>query len=296
VTQENPCPDFWVDAARGADCDDTRSTVHPHACDEAGNGLDQDCDGADGTLPKGRTHSDRDGDGYTTDPGVCPDCDDENPDVFPGASEQPQDGVDQNCDGIDDPPQTIGVDRLRSGQLIITELFIDQTRPDGRNSWFEVNNASSDTLNLEGLELRVGAGPPRRLDAETLVAPMGLVVLAPEANSDAPAGSITFPGPGLTPRGAVELTVGEQLIDRVDWGAITDFPSSAGTSSTLYPWKTSSQDNDLGSSWCLGRSRGHFEGLGTPGVENDLCIPEGAPGHRDALSLPDIPVPPGSRR
>ena len=42
---------------------------------------------------------DNDGDGYTPEDG---DCDDNNPDVNPGAEETPGDGVDSNCDGEDD--------------------------------------------------------------------------------------------------------------------------------------------------------------------------------------------------
>ena len=42
---------------------------------------------------------DNDGDGYTPEDG---DCDDNNPEVNPGADETPGDGVDSNCDGEDD--------------------------------------------------------------------------------------------------------------------------------------------------------------------------------------------------
>ena len=41
--------------------------------------------------------NDLDGDGFTQDV----DCDDEDPEVNPGAQEIPGDGVDQNCDGVD---------------------------------------------------------------------------------------------------------------------------------------------------------------------------------------------------
>ena len=41
---------------------------------------------------------DEDGDGW----GFDEDCDDDNPEVFPGAEETPGDGVDSNCDGADD--------------------------------------------------------------------------------------------------------------------------------------------------------------------------------------------------
>ncbi len=42
--------------------------------------------------------SDADGDGFTKEQG---DCDDTNPDVYPGASEIAGDGIDQDCDGSD---------------------------------------------------------------------------------------------------------------------------------------------------------------------------------------------------
>lgn len=41
---------------------------------------------------------DGDLDGYGED-----DCDDANPDIYPGAQETAGDGVDSNCDGEDDP-------------------------------------------------------------------------------------------------------------------------------------------------------------------------------------------------
>lgn len=41
---------------------------------------------------------DRDGDGFTDDV----DCNDQDPEVFPGAADTPGDGLDTNCDGFDD--------------------------------------------------------------------------------------------------------------------------------------------------------------------------------------------------
>jgi hypothetical protein len=35
------------------------------------------------------------------------DCDDSRPDVYPGAADPDQDGVDQNCDGVDGDPSII---------------------------------------------------------------------------------------------------------------------------------------------------------------------------------------------
>ena len=88
---------FYDASCGGQDCDDFRETVHPGA-EEVCDGLDDDCDGeilAD--------EGDEDGDGYLTcdpDPSAA-DCDDGDADSHPGASEEPYDGVDQDCDGED---------------------------------------------------------------------------------------------------------------------------------------------------------------------------------------------------
>jgi hypothetical protein len=98
------------------DCDDGDDAIFPGA-QELCDGLDGDCDGGapdsdgegdsdgDGDLDchdcaPTDEHSDaldRDGDGVTTCDG---DCDDLQPTVFPGAADDPTDGLDANCDGV----------------------------------------------------------------------------------------------------------------------------------------------------------------------------------------------------
>ncbi len=95
------------------DCDDrlpNGNRVHPGATEIPGNGIDEDCDGAESCFRDG------DGDGFGgTDLIVTPafncdapdavliggDCNDANSGIFPGASEQAADGIDQDCDGSD---------------------------------------------------------------------------------------------------------------------------------------------------------------------------------------------------
>jgi large repetitive protein len=73
------------------DCDDTTPAVSPGMA-EACNGYDDDCDAA---VDEG---FDVDGDGWTSCGG---DCDDADSAIFPLALDLPDDGVDQDCNGID---------------------------------------------------------------------------------------------------------------------------------------------------------------------------------------------------
>ncbi len=86
------------------DCDDDRANAypgHPEICD----GLDNDCDG----IEDNGLDTDADGDGHlTADSCASPadDCDDTDAAVFPGAQEQCDDAIDNNCNGavdLDDP-------------------------------------------------------------------------------------------------------------------------------------------------------------------------------------------------
>ncbi len=93
--------------------------IHPGATETPYNGVDEDCDGVD--------LCDVDGDGYDSiecDAGG--DCDDDNPDIHPGAPDATSepDGLDNDCDGIIDSPDRDG------DKYMVADGDCDDNNPD----------------------------------------------------------------------------------------------------------------------------------------------------------------------
>jgi formylglycine-generating enzyme required for sulfatase activity len=87
------------------DCDDADAAVHPQGAEVCNDGVDNDCDGQVDEGCSGTACTDADGDGYYAEAGCGnaflqgTDCDDTDPDVYPGAAEICKDGLDNDCDG-----------------------------------------------------------------------------------------------------------------------------------------------------------------------------------------------------
>jgi hypothetical protein len=89
------------------DCNDLDGTIRPGAFDRPGDGIDQNCDGADAV------DLDRDRDGFQTPF----DCDDSRRDVHPGAVEVLGNRVDEDCDKVADPFAAFPTVALLSARL-----------------------------------------------------------------------------------------------------------------------------------------------------------------------------------
>ena len=90
------------------DCDDGDALKNPGMDEICGDGIDNDCDEKVDEGCAGDPHVDDDHDSYCEDPVSCSDgskpgdCNDANPLINPGSTENCGDGVDTNCDGIPD--------------------------------------------------------------------------------------------------------------------------------------------------------------------------------------------------
>ncbi|MDP2308417.1 MAG: MopE-related protein [Pseudomonadota bacterium] len=111
--------------SNSADCDDEDASIVPGAPDRPADGVDQDCDGADGCT----WYADGDGDGHGDaaapyeDCGAPSgyavtgdDCDDGDATTYPGAPETWYDGMDGDCaGGSDDDADADGADAADHG-------------------------------------------------------------------------------------------------------------------------------------------------------------------------------------
>lgn len=97
ITNDDPSTGDWDNdgyTGEEGDCANENADWNPGAEDTVGDGIDQNCDLADGV--------DGDGDGYASIASGGDDCDDTSRDVKPGAGDAYYDGIDSDCAGDDD--------------------------------------------------------------------------------------------------------------------------------------------------------------------------------------------------
>ncbi|GEM_PF-3061067 len=284
--------------ATGDDCNDTDAQVNPDGI-EICNGVDDDCDGAsddaDADLDTATLldwFADADGDGFgdpTDGQRACEaplgttaddrDCNDSDAAVSP-AAEELCDGLDNDCDGaIDDGDDDVDycavpADDILEGELVVSEVLRTPLAVDDSvGEWFEVYNASSVSLDLDGLNVSDAAGNGFTVDGTLVVGPEDFALFGVEADP-ARNGGVTLDhvwDPAdfeLADDGEILLSSGVSLIDALYWDDGVTFPSTEGSAMAAKPPLMDATSNDAGDAWCETDEAFGDGDLGTPGAAN----------------------------
>ena len=146
VSADADCNDLGEDGA-ATDCNDAAVAIYPSAPEIPDNGVDEDCSGSDTVTCWNDSDGDTYGafpiqalDGDCVDPGECTtggDCNDTSASVYPGATEVPDDAIDQDCDGADsvtpgddDDSTPVGDDDTEPGDDDTTPIGDDDSGDD----------------------------------------------------------------------------------------------------------------------------------------------------------------------
>jgi hypothetical protein len=270
------------------DCDDGDPAVHPVATERC-NGVDDDCDGvadeAD-AVDAGTWYRDEDGDGfgdadhlrqaceapagYAAAPG---DCDDGDPSVNPAAADEQRDGVDADCDGVDEPVDLADTGRV---SLVFAELMPNPAEDLGEaGQWLELRNTGAWDLDLEGLWIHHHQRPMLGVEEPVVLAAGEVLLVARSADVTSNGGlepDLVGQGFALEPgAGTYRLVHGSTVLDSVAYGSAWVSPWRPGYSLALDHLADDPDDNDDADSWCLGLEPYGPGGTGSPGEPNGAC-------------------------
>ncbi len=221
--------------------------------------------------PAGVCCHDDDGDGWD----VCDgDCDDDDPDRFPGNKEV-QDLIDNDCDEVADE------DWLEAGSIVITELMDETAAVDqSLGEWFELYNAGSSAVNLRSWRVTDELRDGFVIDDDLIIEAGDYALFAVESdallNGGLPEPDWVYSYAAFPLRSYddddIQLMAGEDLMDRVEYRNVTPWESLAGQSHYLCPGASDVDSNDDVTWWDTTPSDGGYAygdgDFGSPGAEN----------------------------
>ncbi len=164
------------------------------------------------------------------------------------------------------------------GDLIITEIMYNPAAlSDTEGEWFEIFNASTETIDLFQLVIKEGSEVQHIISEPLSISPQDFIVLAKTAGAAVTASYVYGSALTLTNTGQ-EITLSNygddgsngSVISTVNYGA-AGFPDGNGASIILDPLSYDADAAQSGANWCLSTSAFETGDLGTPGADNDAC-------------------------
>ena len=280
--------------ANSGDCDPADININP-AASEICDSVDNDCDGLVDDDDPGLTgslstfYADTDLDGYgdaTSTADACAepsgyvtddtDCDDGDITSYPGATDIPQDGIDQDCDGSDAP---YAVTDLAVGDLIITEIMQNPALVvDTLGEYFEIYNNTGGEVDLDGMYVYDLGSDHFTVSGELLVSADSYAVFCIDSTTASNGGlTCDYDYSGFTLGNSddevylAESSSKATVFDNVDYDGGPNFPDPIGYSMNLDPNYLDATSNDDGANWCEASSTYGDGDYGTPGSANDEC-------------------------
>ena len=163
-----------------------------------------------------------------------------------------------------------------AGDLVITEVMQNPFNlGDSAGEYFEIYNASSDALELEGMVVSDDGSDDFTIAGSLVINPGEYMVFANGAGA-APTVDYVYSGMFLS-NSADELILTIQCvdfpsmeIDRVEWDGGATWPDPTGSSMNLTSTELAGDNND-GSNWCVSTMPFSTGDFGTPGMANTDC-------------------------
>jgi hypothetical protein len=171
-----------------------------------------------------------------------------------------------------------GPEGIAYGEILVTEIMYDPVAmADTYGEWFELYNASADSLDLYQLVIRRGTANTHIITDHIILPPGSFIAMAKTDSACAIVNQYVYGGSITLPNAGDELSILNYGTNGTDGAVIssvnyaTGFPGGTGSSISLDPLHFQVDEARIGSNWCLSVSQHSTGDFGTPGVSNDPC-------------------------